>query len=112
VAGVVDRAVAAMRELGATEITAALGPSIHAECYEFSDADLDAVAAELGDAVRARTSDGRPALDVPAAVRAALERNDVTLVHDEGVCTACSAEHWSHRARGELERQAVVVWVP
>ena len=112
VAGVVDKGVGAMRDLGATDVVAALGPCIHAECYEFSGADLDAVARQLGDGVRGVTSEGRPALDVPAAVRAALERAGARLVHDVDVCTACSTEHYSHRARRELERQAVVVWRP
>ena len=56
------------------------------------------------------TSDGEPALDMPAAVRAALAAADVELVHDAGVCTACSSDYFSHRARGEKERQAMVVW--
>jgi YfiH family protein len=112
VAGVVDAAVAAMRDLGATDVVGALGPCIHAECYEFSAADLDTVAAELGEGVRSVSADNRPALDVPAAVRAAMERSGARLVHDVDVCTACSAEHYSHRARSELERQAVVVWRP
>jgi hypothetical protein len=112
VAGVIDRTAERMRALGATDVVAALGPCIHAECYEFSARDLDEVAAELGDGVRGVTAGGRPALDVPAAVRAGLERAGVRLVHDADVCTACSDGHYSHRARGELERQAVVVWRP
>jgi polyphenol oxidase len=111
-AGVVDRAVEAMGKLGAGSIVAALGPCIHAPCYEFSPGDLDVVAAELGDTVRGRTAGGRPALDVPAAVRAALTRNGVELVHDENICTACSPDHWSHRARGDVARQGVVTWLP
>ena len=110
--GIVERTVEAMRGLGATDVVAALGPCIHPGCYEFSPADLDQVAARLGDEVRSTTSDGRPALDVPAGVRAALRRVGVDLVHDEGVCTACSSEHYSHRARREVERQATVIWVP
>ena len=58
--------------MGAGEVVGALGPCIHPECYEFSDADLATVAAAYGDRVRGRTSDGRPALDLPAAVSAAL----------------------------------------
>lgn len=112
VEGVVGQTVAAMRRLGAGDIDVALGPCIHAECYEFSPADLDTVASRLGDGVRGRTSTGAPALDVPAAVAAAVSSAGARLVHDEGLCTACSAQHWSHRARGELERQAVVVWLP
>ena len=112
VAGIVGETADAMRRLGAGEIIAALGPCIHAECYEFSPADLDAAAGRLGDGVRAETAGGRPALDVPAGVRIELERAGVELVHDSGTCTACSADHYSHRARRDLERQATVVWVP
>lgn len=110
VAGVVPAAVDAMRRLGATEVVAALGPCIHAECYQFSPADLDQVAAVLGDGVRSHTIDGHPALDVPAAVRASLTAAGAKLVADEDVCTACSDAYFSHRARREKERQALVVW--
>lgn len=110
VEGVVGAAVAEMRRLGGTEVMAALGPCIHAECYEFSPADLDSVAAVLGDGVRSFTAEGRPALDVPAAVRLALEGAGAELVYDIDSCTACEGERWySHRARGDVERQAMVV---
>ena len=92
-------------------IEAALGPCIHAECYEFSPADLDGAGRRLGDDVRATTSADGAALDLPAAVRAALAEAGVELVAEAGVCTACSAAHFSHRARGETERQATLVWL-
>lgn len=110
-AGVLPAAVVAMRSLGATEIRAVLGPCIHAECYEFGTEDLDRLATALGDVVRGETSWGAPALDVPAAVRASLASAGVDAVDDLGVCTACSPDHWSHRAAGDPERQAVVVWI-
>ena len=109
-AGVVGSAAGAMRALGATRIEAALGPCIHAECYEFSPRDLDAVAARLGPPVRADTATGRPALDLPEAVRASLRAADVELVAEEDVCTACSPAHYSYRARAERQRMALVVW--
>lgn len=84
-AGVVEAAVAEMRGLGATRVEAALGPCIHAECHE---------------------------ADVPAGVRAALERAGAELVHDEDVCTACSSDYYSWRARREDERQAMLIWMP
>jgi polyphenol oxidase len=108
--GVLERTVEAVRALGATDVHARLGPCIHAGCYEFGAADLDLVARRLGDAVRATTSRGTPSLDVPAAVRAALARAGVDSVDDVGVCTACSPLHFSHRARREAARQALVVW--
>lgn len=117
VAGVIRHTVDAMRdELGddSAPVTAIVGPCIHAECYEFGADDLDAVARAVGDdRVRARTGDGRPALDVPAAVEAALRNAGVdgTRIEFIDVCTSCNAgTHWSHRARGDVERQGVVVW--
>lgn len=112
VAGVLPATVAAMRAAGAREpIRAVVGPCIEAACYEFGERDLDAVAAALGDGVRRTTAAGRPALDVAAAVRAALAAAGVDAVDDVGVCTACSGTHYSHRARGDVARQALVAWI-
>ena len=63
-----------------------------------------------GPAVRAETAWGSPALDVAAAVAAACGSLGLEL-DDAGTCTACSPVHWSHRARGDLGRQALVAWV-
>jgi polyphenol oxidase len=109
-AGVLERAVEEMRAMGASEIGAVLGPCIRAECYEFGPDDLDRVADAVGDAVRSSTPSGAPALDLPAGVRAVLARAGVDRFHDVGVCTACSPDHFSWRARGEQARQATVVW--
>lgn len=112
VAGVLEEAVAAMRAIGATHVDAALGPCIRPECYEFSEIDLDAAAARYGDHVRGRSAGGGPAFDMPAAVRGALEASDAALVHVDPGCTACGPAWFSHRARGDVERQAMVVWTP
>jgi copper oxidase (laccase) domain-containing protein len=108
-AGVIDAAAGAMRALGATRIDAALGPCIRAECYEFGAEDLDRLAARWGPSVRGRTTEGRPALDLPAAVRIALERCGARIIADAGACTACSDEWFSHRARGDSGRQATLL---
>ena len=110
VGGVLERTVQVMRAGGASDVRALLGPCIRPGCYEFGAFDLAQVARRLGEGVRATTASGAPALDVPAAVRAALGRVGVVDVDDVGVCTACSPVHFSHRARRELGRQALVVW--
>jgi YfiH family protein len=110
VGGVLERTVERMRARGASDVRAVLGPCIRPGCYEFGADDLACVARRLGDGVRATTASGAPALDVPAAVRAALAQVGVADVDDVGVCTACSPVHFSHRARRELGRQALVVW--
>lgn len=110
VAGVVDRAVEAMAALGATEVVGALGPCIHPGCYEFDEPDLDRVAARLGDQVRGRTDSGRGALDLPAAVSVALAAAGARQIAGLDRCTGCTDGYFSHRARGDLGRQALVVW--
>jgi copper oxidase (laccase) domain-containing protein len=96
----------------ASHIEAALGPCIHPECYEFGASDLSTIAAMLGHSVRGRTAAGKPALNLPAGVRGALTQAGVVLVSVDERCTSCTAELYSHRARGEEERQAMVVWMP
>lgn len=110
VSGVISETVLAMRELGARSILAALGPCIGAECYAFGPSDLDGAAACFGDGVRAETRTGEPALDVAAAVRVAVEQAGAELVWEAAICTSCSADHWSWRARRDTQRQATVVW--
>ncbi|MDQ4070943.1 MAG: polyphenol oxidase family protein [Actinomycetota bacterium] len=112
VAGVLEATVAEMRALGATTVTAVIGPCIRPGCYEFGPPELDDVASHLGDGMRASTTDGRPALDLPAAVRTGLARAGVAEedVRDIGLCTACGDGHFSWRARRERQRQAAVIW--
>jgi copper oxidase (laccase) domain-containing protein len=89
-----------------------VGPCIRPGCYAFGPTELDEIAARLGPAVRATTTAGEPALDLPAAVTAALLRAGLhpTNVADVGTCTACSPQHFSWRARKEHQRQAAVIW--
>jgi copper oxidase (laccase) domain-containing protein len=110
VAGVVEEAVGAMRSLGASDVVGALGPCIHSGCYEFGEDDLDTVAVVYGDRVRSRTTTGRPALDLPAGVSAALAASGAAEVAGSSSCTACSDGYFSHRARGDTGRQALIVW--
>lgn len=109
-AGVVESAAAAMRNLGATTVHGALGPTIHAECYQFSEADLDVLASRYGDGVRSVTSSGRPALDLPATVAAAFGAAGVRPVAGINACTSCDDRYFSHRGRAEVDRQALMVW--
>lgn len=111
VAGVLENTVGALRRKGADRVEAWLGPCIRPRCYEFGAVDLDEVAARFGERVRAHTAWGSAALDVPGAVRSALAGVGVDVVHDDGVCTACSPVHFSHRARCEAGRQAAFVWL-
>lgn len=110
VGGVVEATVAAMRALGATRVEAGLGPCIWPHAYRFSDGDLAAVVSVFGPGVRSVDAGGHAALDLPAAVAVALDRAGATMVANAGICTHCSADHWSWRARRDRGRQATVVW--
>jgi hypothetical protein len=65
--------------------------------------------ARLGPEVESRTEIDTPALDVPAAVRAALARVEVTDVDDVDVCTSASPDHFSYRRDVRTGRQGLVV---
>ena len=111
-AGVIDVAVAELTARGDQAAAAVLGPCIHAECYEFGSDELRAVASGVGattDEIAGSTRGGRQALDVPGAVAAALGRHGITL-DVIGPCTACDERWFSHRARNEDGRHAVVAW--
>lgn len=110
--GVIDATVAAMRGLGSSTITAAVGPCIGAECYEFGPAHLERLRVRFGDGIRAETADGTPALDLRAAVTGALAAAGVGEVAVDDRCTACYPDTFpSHRARRERARVASVVWL-
>lgn len=110
-AGVLEATLDALRALGAGEVRAHVGPAIRPRCYEFGEADARRVAQRAGPSVLATTAWGTPALDVVAGVRAVLARSGVERVSDEGICTACSPCHFSHRARADVGRQAGLAWL-
>jgi YfiH family protein len=110
--GVIEAAVAALRAIGNGPVRAYLGPCIQPARYEFGEHDLARLVARLGPEVAGRTADGRPALDIPAAVRRALAASTVDAFDDANVCTAASDAHYSYRRDGLTGRQATIVVLP
>jgi len=106
--GVLPATVEHMRDLGASHVTATIGPCIRASHYEFGATELDVVVAVTSDAVRSITDEGHPALDMAAAAMIALEHAGVDRVVDVGHNTA-DERFYSHRTRGDAGRQANVV---
>ena len=109
--GVVDAAVGALRALDPAPVVAHLGPCIHAGCYEFDGPEREELVARFGPSVAATTTWGAPAVDLPAAVHAALAALDVPLATGSPGCTACGPGWYSHRARQEAQRIATVAWL-
>ncbi len=98
VAGVVQSAVAAMRDLGAIpgRIRSMIGPSVCGACYEVPSAMRDEVA-RLVPAARAETSWGTPSLDLPGGVAAVLGACGVGEVQRLELCTLTDPRFFSHR---------------
>jgi YfiH family protein len=97
-AGVVPATVRRMRDLGAADITAWIGPHVCGACYEVPE-QMQAEVGAVEPASIATTSWGTPSLDLGAGVRAQLERAGVTVV-DVSRCTRESPDLYSYRRDG------------
>lgn len=105
--GVTQKTLEIMRSMGATDISAIIGPSICGPCYEVSQDIYNEVIA-LHPAAKSTTRDGTFALDLPAALRVILEGEAITIV-DESRCTAENSDLFSYRRDGVTGRQAGII---
>lgn len=107
---IATRAVEVMREQGASEIVAWVGPHVCGSCYEVPEQMRSDVSAVVPEAY-AETSWGTPAVDIGAGVRAQLARAGVEVVDVPG-CTREEADLHSFRRDGDAAgRFAGLVWV-
>lgn len=109
-AGILQNTVAALRSLVGGEVTAKLGPCIHSCCYEFGAADLERLADVFGPGIQKVDRAGNPSLDLPKAVRSALESVDVELAESSDRCTE-QESFWSHRLRRQSQRMTTCIWI-
>ncbi|MGN6334037.1 MAG: peptidoglycan editing factor PgeF [Motilibacteraceae bacterium] len=108
-AGVVLRTLEAMRELGACEVVARVGPSICARCYEVPLELREQVAAVAPES-RSVTRHGTPSLDVAAGVVAQLAPHCAQVRWLPG-CAAEDPDLYSYRRDGVTGRYAGLAWV-
>ena len=106
--GVIEAAIARLRDIGTGDVRAYLGPCIRADRYEFGRDDLVPFVERFGPGVEGRTRTGAPALDIPGAIRIVCEREGVVSFEDSGICTADSADYFSYRRDGGTGRQATI----
>ncbi|WP_457253018.1 peptidoglycan editing factor PgeF [Pedococcus sp. P5_B7] len=106
-AGIVDVAVERMRGLGARALSAVVGPSICARCYEVPE-ELRAAATAVAPEASARSWSGTPAIDVAAGVVAQLVANNVAVQWVPG-CAREDQRLFSYRREGRTGRYAGVV---
>jgi len=107
--GVTRKTISLMRDMGASKISAIIGPAICGSCYEVSnDVFQDVVA--VHPLAESRTPQGTPALDLPRSLMSILDEESIE-VTNEFVCTVESNEHFSYRRDGVTGRQAGVIWL-
>ena len=104
---IVDTAVARMRELGAQEIAAVVGPSVCGRCYEVPAQMRDAAAAVSPESAAVSWT-GTAAVDVASGVVAQLHANDVAVQWVPG-CAREDQRLYSYRRDGRTGRFAGVV---
>ena len=102
-------AISAMREIGAREISAIMGPSICGRCYEVSE-EMFAEVTALHPSAAAKTHSGTPSLDLPAALEKVLLAEGISVSFENG-CTAEDSNLFSYRRDGVTGRQAGIVWL-
>jgi polyphenol oxidase len=106
-AGIVGRTLAVMRELGATTVSAAVGPSVCGRCYEVPP-EMRADAATVSPVSTTVSWAGTPAIDVAGGVVDQLRSYDVPVRWVAG-CTRESPDLYSYRRDRQTGRFAGVV---
>ncbi len=104
---IVDVAVDRMRELGAQQITAVVGPSVCGRCYEVPE-QMRAAAAAVAPESSAVSWVGTPAIDVASGVVAQLHAKNVAVQWVPG-CARESRSLYSYRRDGRTGRFAGIV---
>lgn len=108
-AGAVDAMVSALRENGARQLVAAVGPTVCGSCYEVP-ADMAAAVLAVVPAAFARARSGGPALDVRAGVIDQLQRAGVRVVRFVGGCTREDPTTFSYRRDKVTGRMGALIW--
>ncbi|MDB5840949.1 MAG: Polyphenol oxidase [Herminiimonas sp.] len=112
--GVLQNTVAAMRDAGAAEIIAWLGPAIGPQQFEVGPDVVDAFDA-LGCTQAFKPIDGQPGkylADIYALARAALQSVGVQRIDGGGFCTVTEAQRfYSYRRDRVTGRMATLIWL-
>ena len=105
--GVAIKTIEKMRELGASSISAHIGPSICGTCYEVDERTFNEVIA-LHPLAASRTSQGTLALDLPRALVEVLEQFSLSSTI-ELRCTMEDPNLFSYRKSQRTGRQAGLI---
>jgi hypothetical protein len=106
--GIAERTISVMREIGALEISAIIGPAICGSCYEISQEIFDEVIASHPGAA-SKTVAGSPALDLVQGLIIDLQRLQISNIDNQSRCTHEHEEYFSYRRDGVTGRQVGMV---
>ncbi len=107
IAGIVAATMAVMRDLGAAQIRAVVGPSVCGRCYEVPE-QMSEDAAEVAPSSRARSWTGTPAIDIASGVVDQLVSAGAEVSWVAG-CTRENSALYSYRRDGRTGRSAGVI---
>jgi YfiH family protein len=107
--GVSHSALAAMRDIDSSPITAVIGPSICGTCYEVSEDVFEEVTSAFPHS-KSQTRHGGFALDLSAALTYELESDGVRVL-DRSMCTVEDRSLYSYRRDGVTGRQVGLIWL-
>jgi len=107
--GIAVKTINQMRALGATSIHAQLGASICGECYEVP-ADMAQEVSLIHPHAFSQTKTLTPALDLPRALIADLEKSDVSYEATMD-CTVENDSYFSYRRESITGRFAGIIWI-
>jgi len=102
------KTIEVMREMGAQDISAKIGPAICGSCYEVS-ADIHQEVVSKFPMADSRTNAGTLALDLPRALNAVLQSAGISVDSRQSACTVEDVDSFSYRRDGVTGRQAGLV---
>jgi YfiH family protein len=105
---VASKTIELMREMGAQDISATIGPAICGKCYEVS-AEIHQEVVSNFPSADSRTNSGSLALDLPKALFTVLHGAGIAVDASYSACTVENADLFSYRRDGVTGRQAGLV---
>ena len=90
------------------DIRAAMGPSIHACCYEVSEEIGEIVLKNFGERYMNGRSLDLQALNLDFLTKKGLRRENIEI---DAICTCCDSDYFSYRREGVTGRSAGVIWI-
>ena len=109
--GLIDKMISKIRSFDSnSQMYCLLGPCIHAENYEYEQKYLDQLANKLGEHIKSKTFDGKPAFNLPEAIQFECEKFGADF-RDIDIDTFTNKDYFSYRRDNLTGRQCTISWM-